>query len=126
MSIELSKTKVLTVRVEEGLYRKLQEDSQEVGGVAQYVREILYTFLYSSVKVNELHEVLTLKSSKTSTILKQVEERQEELEKSIENSRKNVKHLEELNSSILEFMNSLNEMVKEGIEEIPMGGQGEK
>ena len=59
------RTRVLTVRVENELYEELIKHSQKAGGVAQYVREILYTFLYSSVKVNELHEVLTLQSSKT-------------------------------------------------------------
>jgi hypothetical protein len=117
------KTKVISLRIEEELYRELIKHSQKAGGVAQYVREILYTFLYSSMRVEEFHKVLVLKSSKTSNILKQVEERKEEIEKSIEASRENIKQLEEMSTSISGVLNDLNRMVREGIEEIPAGGK---
>ena len=119
----MSKTKVLTVRVEEGLYRKLQEDSQEVGGVAQYVRELVYNFYYPKVKLEELHKILEVKSNKTSELLKQVEERKEKLEESIGKSKESIEHLQELEKAFNDWLKELNRMVKAGIEEIPQGAK---
>jgi len=119
----LSKTKVLAVRVEEGLYRKLQEDSQEVGGVAQYVRELVYNFYYPKVKLEELHKILEIRSNKTSELLKQVEERKEKLEESIGRSKESIEHLQALEKAFNDWLKELNRMVKAGIEEIPQGAK---
>jgi len=116
----MSKTKVLTVRVEEELYRKLQDDSKG-NGVAQYVRELVYSFYYPKVKLEELHRIIE-SSSKTSEVLRKFEERKEKIEESIHKSQESIEHLKELDR---EFSNSLKElarMVKEGIEEIPSYG----
>lgn len=122
----MSKTKVLTVRVDDELYRKLQEDSKEVGGVAQYVRELVYNFYFPKIKLDELHKLIEVRGNKTSEILKGFEERKEKIEDSIVKSRENIEHLEDLNKGFEGVMKELRGMIKKGIEEIPSYSGGKR
>lgn len=117
---------MLTFRVEEELYKKLQEDSKEVGGVAQYARELIYDFYFPKMKLEELHRAIERKGNKTSEVLKGVEERKARIEESIQKSRESVEHLQDLDRGFGNVLKELNRMVKEGIEEIPSYSGGKR
>lgn len=119
----MSKTRVLTVRVEEELYKKLQEDSQNEG-VAQYIRGLIYDFYFPKMKLEELHRIIEHKGHKTSDVLKGVEERKARIEESIKTSKESIEHLQDLNKGFDGILKELSRMVKEGIEIPPYGGKG--
>lgn len=117
----MSKTRVLTVRVEENLYKKLKGDANSEG-VAQYVRGLVYDFYYSRVKLEELHKTIEMKGNKISDFLKLVEERKARIEESIKTSKESIEHLQDLNRGFDGLLKDLSRMVKEGIEEFPSYG----
>lgn len=121
----MSKTRVLTVRVEENLYKKLQGEANSQG-VAQYVRGLIYDFYFPKMKLEELHRIIEHKGNKTSELLKAVEERKARIEESIKTSKESIEHLQDLNRGFDGVLKDLSRMVKEGVEEIPShsGGKG--
>ena len=107
------KTRVLTVRVEEGLYKELQKQAKKRGGsVAQYTRELIYSFHYP-----------------TGEILGRLEENKNKLDYSIENAREYLGRLIVYSDDLKEAITDFEKKIDGGAIQFPLKereAQGEK
>lgn len=104
------KTRVLTVRVEEGLYKELQKQAKKRGrSVAQYTRELIYSFHYP-----------------TGEIVNRLEENKVKLDYSIENAREYLETLIEYSQSLQNAMEDFGKKIEGGAIQFPLKEREEK
>ena len=98
------KTKVISLRIEEGLYRELEKYSSKRGvSIAQYMREILYSYHYP-----------------TKETISMLEENKVKLDSSIENAREYFERLMEYSDYLRNAIDDFEKKVNSGAIQFPL------
>ena len=98
------KTRVISVRLEEELYKKLEEQANErKEAVSQYVREVLYSFHYP-----------------TEEILKRLEENKNRIDYSIQNAGEYIGRLLNFSEDLQEALEDFQRKVEGGVIQFPL------
>lgn len=98
------KTKVISVRLEEELYKELEAQAQKrKEAISQYVREVLYSFHYP-----------------TEEIVNKLEENKSRLDYSIQNAGEYLEQLESFSSNLQEALIDFQRKIKGGVIQFPL------
>ena len=113
-----SKTKVISLRVEEAIHNELERQAEAEGmNISSLVREMVYAFVYSA-RHDEINDVIQVEGDSTTELLEKMEGRIKLIKRSLHKAKNYTEQLEDMEDMFDNVYISLDEALKKGAKKI--------
>jgi len=113
-----SKTKVISLRVEEAIHNELERQAEAEGmNISSLVREMVYAFVYSA-RHDEINDVIQVEGDSTTELLEKMESRIKLIKRSLHKAKNYTEQLEDMEDMFDNVYISLDEALKKGAKKI--------